>query len=220
MADVIIEVDEAMKQERMEKLWKDYGGLLISFLIMVVLATAANSGYHAWIKHRDYKQTNLYIDALKQENPSADDLLALLPKMTPSMKSVVNMRAAGIALENGNNDKALSIYQNIEADTAQKVDSPMLSALAKYMVTGLDKSMSSEDKVMRYETLASDVNNPWRYNALLDAALLEAAQNKNYAKARTYLSKILTADSKAPQGMKQKAQSLEILYQAQQSENK
>lgn len=220
MSDLFIEVDEAMKQERLEKLWKDYGGLLISFLAMVILATAANSGYHAWIQHRDFKQTSLYLDALSKDNPSADDLLALLPKMTPGMKSVVNMRAAGLAIDSGDKEKALSIYQGMEADSAQQKKNPMLNALAKYMVTGLDKDMSTEDKIKRYEALANDEGNPWRYNSLLDAALLEATQNNDYAKARTYLSMILASDSIAAQGMKQKAQSLEILYQAQQSENK
>ena len=220
MSDLIIEVDEAMKQERLEKLWKEYGGLFISFIAMVILATAANAGYHTWVKHRDFKQTTLYIDALSQDSPSADDLIALLPKMTAGMKSVVNMSAAGLALESGDEDKALSIYQSIEADSSQLEKNPMLGALAKYMVTGLDKTISTEDKIKRYEALASDNDNPWRYNALLDAALLEASQNKNFAKARAYLSQIVATNSTAPQGMKQKAGSLEILYQAQQSDNK
>jgi hypothetical protein len=220
MSDLFIEVDEAMKQERLEKIWKDYGGLFISFLAMVILATAANSGYRTWVQHRDFKQTSIYLDVLSQDNPSADDLLALLPDMTTGMKSVVSMRAADFALKGGDKEKALSIYQSVETDTAQQKSNPMLSALAKYMVTGLDKNMSTEEKIKRYEAMASDENNPWRYNALLDAAILEATQNNDYAKARTNLSNILSANSKATQGMKQKAQSLEILYQAQQSENK
>ena len=128
------------------------------------------------------------------------------------------MRAAGIALENGNTDKALSIYKNIEADTKQQKDNPIFYALAKYMATNLDKELSPEDKIARFETLANDKNNPWAYNALFDAALLEATQNKNYAKANTYLVRITSTDSRAAQGLKQKAQSLKILYQAQQNE--
>jgi hypothetical protein len=220
MSDLIIEVDEAMKQERLEKLWKEYGGILISFLLMLILATAANAGYHAWIQHRNYKQTNIYMDVLAKDNPSADDLLAILPQMTDGMKSIVSLRAAGIALENGNTEKALTIYRTIDADETQKEHNPMLSTLAKYIITGLDKDMSLEDKIKNYETLASDINNPWRYNALLDAALLQATQNKDYSKARGYLAKITGADSIASKGMKQKAQSLDILYQAQQNENK
>jgi len=215
MSDLIIEVDEAMKQERIEKLWKDYGGLLISFLAMIVLATAANAGYRAWTQHRDYKQTNIYLDVLSKDNATADDLLAILPEMTIGMKSVVSIRAAGMALENGNTAKALSIYKTVEADPAQQKNSPMLSALAKFMATNLDNEMSLEDKIARYEAIANEENNPWSYNAMLNAALLEATQNKDYAKARAYLAKIIAFDSGATQGLKQKAQSLNILYQAQ-----
>ncbi len=219
MSEFFTEVDEALKQERLEKLWKDYGSLFITFLAMIVLATAANAGYHAWIQHRDYKQTALYLDVLNKPAPAADDLLEILPKMTPGMKSVASMSAAGIALENGDSEKALSIYKSIHADPSQQKNNPLLSALAKYMITGLDKEISTEDKIKSYEAMAAEENNPWRFNALLDAALIEATQNNNYGKARAYLGRILAGNSNAPQGMKQKAQSLEILYQAQQSDN-
>lgn len=220
MSDLFTEVDEAMKQERLEKLWKEYGGLLISFLTMVILATAANAGYRAWIQHRNFKQTNLYLDAAMKENLTADELLAILPDMTDGMKGIVNMRAAGIALDNGNTEKALSIYKSIETDSKQSEHNPMLHALAKYMATTLDKGLSLEEKISRLETMAGERNNPWQYNALFDAALLEAAQNKNYKKARTHLAKIIADDSKAAQGLRQKAGSLDILYQAQQTEKK
>ncbi len=220
MSDLIIEVDEAMKQERLEKLWKDYGGLFISFLAMLVLVTAANSGYHAWIQYRNFKQTSLYLKILEQENPSPDDLVNILPKMTTGMKSIVSLQAAGMALENGDKDKALNIYKSIESDPAQLKKNPMLSSLARYMIIGLDQKISTKEKIKRYESMASNKDNPWRYNALFDAALLEATQNKDYTKAQTYLAEITTAKSTAPQGMKQEAHSLEILYQAQQSNNK
>ena len=218
MSDLFIEVDEALKQERLEKLWKEYGGLLLSFLAMIILGTAANAGYHSWVKHRNYKQTNLYLDVVTKEDVTADSLLALLPDMTDGMKAVVSMRAAGIALENGNTDKALGIYKNIEADPAQLKQNPLLHALAKYMVTNLDTELDTQDKIKRLKATAAEKDNPWTYNALLDAALLEASQNKNYAGARSYLAKIIADNSKAPQGIKQKAVSLDILYQAQQNE--
>ena len=45
MADIFAEVDEELKQERLEKLWKEYGGIFISCIAAIILGTAANSGY-------------------------------------------------------------------------------------------------------------------------------------------------------------------------------
>lgn len=217
MSDLFIEVDEALKQERIEKLWKEYGGLLISFLAMIVLITAVNAGYNSWTTHRNIKQTELYLEVSKKDQLSADDLLAIRPQMTIGMQAVVSMHAAELALKNKDTDKALDIYKDIEKNPDHEKNNPLLSYLAKYMIASLDKNIGIEEKIKLFETMGEDENNPWSYNALLDVAILQATQNNDFAKAREYLAKIFAADSKAPQGLKQKAQSLEILYQAQQS---
>ena len=217
MSDLFIEVDEALKQERLEKLWKKYGGFLIGFLILIVLATATHAGYNAWIQHRNFKQTNLYLDIVSKQTASPDDLLAILPKVTTGMRTVISLRAAGLALEQNSEEQALSIYQTIESDKAQQKENPDLVSLAKYMATNLDKEMSTTDKISRYETISKEENNPWRYHALLDAAVLEATQNNNHKKANDFLSQITEMNSSAAQGLKQKAQSLNILYQAEQN---
>jgi len=217
MSDLFIEVDEALKQERLEKLWKEYGGLFLSFLAMIVLVTAANAGYSAWIKYRNVQQTNLYLDVTSKKDMTADDLLAILPKMTAGMKGIVSMRAAGLALESKDTEKALSIYKTIESDPAQQKNNPLFVALSKYMAINLNKEMSPEEKVAAYDSIAQEKNNPWRYNAMMDAALIEATQNNNYAKAREYLSRITEEDSNSTQALKQKAQSLDILYEAESS---
>ncbi|MCK5373895.1 MAG: hypothetical protein KAJ40_01285, partial [Alphaproteobacteria bacterium] len=108
-------------------------------------------------------------------------------------------------------------YQTIESDKNQQKENPMLVSLAKYMATNIDRKMSVADKITRYETISREENNPWKYNALLDAALLEATQNHNHKKALQFLSQITSMDSSATQGLKQKAQSLNILYQAEQN---
>lgn len=218
MSEFLAEVDEAMKQERLEKLWKKYGGLFLSFLVMIVLSTASYEGYHAWVKHRNAQQTNLYMSVLEEDGVSADMLLSLLPKVTTPMKTIISLRAAGLALDNGDTGKALEIYKAISADISQKKESPDLVAMAGYIAVNLDDKMSAQDKIESYKTIADEQNNPWRYNALLDVALLEASQNNNYKKSREYLARITKSDSSAIEGLKKKAQSLDILYMAEQSD--
>ncbi|MFP4098700.1 MAG: hypothetical protein ACLFU1_07940 [Alphaproteobacteria bacterium] len=219
MSDLFIEVDEALKQERLEKIWKEYGGIILGLLAMIILATASNAGYHAWIEYRNNQQTNQFLNVLNQADATTEDFLAIREGMTAGMKSIVNMHAAKLALDNADKEKALAIYRYIKSDSAQEKANPTFAALAKYMIISIDDTLSTDDKIAAYETIAQDKNNPWRYNALLEAALLEARHNKNYAKARLHLAPIFTINASAPKGLKQKAQSLDILYQAQQSDD-
>ena len=53
MSDILQEVDEALKQDKMAKLWQDYGRYIIAALVLVVLMTAAKSAYEHY--HRTTK---------------------------------------------------------------------------------------------------------------------------------------------------------------------
>lgn len=210
MSDLIIEVDEALKQERLEKLWQRYGGFFIGFLAMIILGTAANAGYSAWVQNRNFKQTNLYLDEISKKDISVENLLKITPDVTAEMSPLVKLRAAGIAIENKDLPTAISIYQEIEkSDTADN----MVKSLAKYMTTNLDQSLTIEQKRSRYNEIIADQKSPWRYHALMDAALMEANIANDYTKARQYLAQI-TGASLVAQSLKKKAQSLDILYSA------
>lgn len=208
MADIFIEVDEALKQEKLEKIWHRYGGFFIGFLSVIILGTAANAGYKSWEMSKNATQTDLLFAVTTKAGYTADDLLTLSPDLQAGLRSITSIEAAGLYLENGENEKALQTYKTIEAD--QNTD-PAIAQLAYYMISSLSKDLSAKDKIAKLDIIISNQENPWRYNAMLDSAVLHANAVQNFARARQHLSAILISDA-APKTLKQKAQSLDILY--------
>ena len=208
MSDIFAEVDEAMKQERLEKLWKDYGGFIIGFLTIVVLGTAANAGYTSWKTASNIKSTDLYLGIAQKTNYTADEIIQIAPKLNSGIKSIALLSAAHREYQDGNTQKAVEIYKQITADTQHD---PSMIYLAQYMVTSHDAEKSQEEKLQQFTAMSSDENNPYRYRAYLDAAMLEAHLNNDFTKARSYFNIIAKAEF-VPQTIKQKAQSLDIVY--------
>jgi len=214
MSDLLVEVDEALKQERLENLWHKYGGFIIGFLVAIILGTAANEGYKSWNKNQELKQTNIYLDAIEKNDATPESIIKASTRLNNNgLKGLAKMHAAGLTIENNNIEAALAIYRNIESS---KDSDQTAQNIAKYMVTNLDNSLSADQKHSRYEALINDKNNPWRFHARFELALLEAHDAKNYKEARKHLEVILKEDLVA-QTLKQKAKSLEIIYAAKES---
>ena len=210
MSDLLTEVDEAMKQERMEKLWQKYGGFLIGFIAVLILGTAANEGYKSWEKNKDIAQTNLYLDATQSGQNAAAELAEIAPDLNPNLRGLALLNAAGKALDNGDKETALTLYKDIASNTSIN---PLAVFMAKHMVANLDPSLSVDEKIATYAALIEAENNPWKYHAHLETALLLAHEKNDYKSAREHLNKIVTVE-KVAESLKKKAQSLSILYAA------
>ncbi len=210
MSDLFTEVDEALKQERLEKLWQKYGGFLIGFLAVIVLGTAANEGYIAWKKSHNEQQTAALIETLKTDR-SAEELLNVTELLDSRLTQLVKIQAAGLLLNDGDKTKAMEIYAEVSKDAAKNSE---IKSLADYMTITLDDSMSAEEKIIHLKHIADDEDNPWRFQALIDSAVLNANGLKNYTAARAMLYDVVNAEE-APKSLRQKAQSLDILYAAQ-----
>ena len=205
MADLLVEVDEAMKQERLEKLWRQYGGFFIGFLLILILGTAANAGYKSWSSAKNAAQTALYLDVVDQPDYNAQDLLDLAPSLHGGFRDVVTLRSAGLFLEQEDLEKARVTYDSL----SQYAKSRPVAQISSYMAAVLTDH--AEEKLAALQAVTSGENSPWRYRAALDSALLQADVVKDYTKAREHLSVILEADI-VPPTLKQKAQSLDLLY--------
>ncbi len=208
MSDIFVEVDEALKQEKLENLWKKYGGVLIGAIIAIILGTAANAGYTAWKTNHDQKQTNIYLSAIEKENVSVDELIATSEKVGGGLKTITEINAASAALKNGNTEEAAKLFAQISADDQAENS---FRALAAYMSIHTSSDMSVEQKLISLEAIANDNENPWSLYAKLDTALILGEHQNNYTKARIFLKEVSEAE-KAPKTLRQKAQSIDILY--------
>lgn len=208
MSDIFIEVDEALKQEKLENIWQKYGGFFIGFLSVIILGTGANAGYQSWQTTRNATQTDLLFSVINAPDFTADNLKNISQDLQPALQSIANIHAAGLFVENGEYQKAIEIYKSIEENINAD---PTISQLAYYMVTSISTDLSTNDKISRLNNMIDNKDNPWRYHAMMDAAITQATLLKDFKTARRHLAQILE-NSETPKTLKQKANSLDILY--------
>jgi hypothetical protein len=56
MSDILREVDEAMRVEKMTRLWAEHGNTVIAAIVALILGTALSSGWNAWQHHQHLKK--------------------------------------------------------------------------------------------------------------------------------------------------------------------
>lgn len=205
MNDLIVEVDEAMKQERLEKLWQSYGGFFLGLIAMLILGTAAKAGYDHFKNQKNIIQTDIYLDALIDEHGNSDSLIAAHNKIqSPELKALVKIHAAGKAVQEGKKEDAVKLY-NIEPTSSESINGLSL------MMQITQSDMAASEKTSALEPLYLNQKNPWRYHAYLEAAIINAHEKNDYKKARDLLKEIVSAEN-IPQTLQKKARSLDILY--------
>lgn len=207
MSDLFTEVDEALKQERLEKLWKDYGGFVIGVIAALILGTAAKAGYASYVKHENEKQTEIILEQIEDGEYSAADIVSIEDKLKKPLRAIHAFQAAGLFVEGGQMDQAKEQYQKvIELSEGRN---PTLANLSTYI--DVTHTQDTEEKYALLQNIADDEDNLWRYHAHLDLALIEAREKANYPKAREHLGIILEKET-TPQTLRQKAQSLDVVY--------
>lgn len=213
MSDLFLEVDEALKQERMEKLWKEYGSLIITLIIFVILATAAYAGYKNWNENVKTTQTTKLLEAKNSANPQA--LLNLAPDLRPDLATIARLRAAELLIQEEKLDEAKNLYGDIANN--KKIDNRFkkLAQLAQLRLMEQDQAKEALDGL---EALANDETNPWRHHARLEAALVQVHKFQNYKAAREHLA-VLLSTNPIPPTLSQKANSLDLLYKMQETTN-
>ena len=71
--EFIREVDEAVRQDRWLKLWKQYGAYVVGAALAVVIGTGAGVGWRAWQESQRQDEAERYMAAtelLRQDRPA------------------------------------------------------------------------------------------------------------------------------------------------------
>ncbi|MEZ5919380.1 MAG: hypothetical protein R3D66_05595 [Alphaproteobacteria bacterium] len=110
MADIFAEVDEAMRQERVEKFWKENGSLILTFVLLTILATAGFSGYRTWDAKIRATQTDALIGLLDDPAFPEKALEEGTLDLRPNLEGLALLNAAGTLAEQGKTEDALAAF--------------------------------------------------------------------------------------------------------------
>ncbi len=204
MSDLMHEIDEELRQEKLRTFWKENGAWIIGGILLALVMTAG-MGY--WRNHQATKEivaSQQLIAAAEAANKEA--LGALATDTKGAHAGFAGLISAGMYAREGQTQRAIEIYDRVAAmrglpDTYRDL-ATLLSASHK-----LDSGDPADlhkilDKLAKKST--------WRFSALEMQALLYAREGKmkDAVNALTDIS----ANADAPEDMRRRASTLRELY--------
>jgi hypothetical protein len=203
VSDIFREVEEDVRRERFEKLWKAYGNYAIAALVLLFAGIA---GWQVWQRHdlqERAKVSDQFMAAQRITNPQAQasamvDLSRTAPK---GYASVARLAEAGAMFASGQQGNAIALYKDIAAND----NGPVGSVARLRAGWGLAETASRADLQELLKPLLQD-GNAWRENAqeILAYADYRAMDTKSALAKYTALS----INAEAPDALRARAKAM------------
>ena len=205
MSDIFTEVDEDLRRERVQELWKKYGNYVIGAAVLIVVGTA---GFVAW---RDYQRKQAeagaaqYVAALDEARSgnaaAADAALANIVRSGGSGYSVLaRFEEAATKIRAGDAAAAATLYRSIAADGG--VDRELRDA-ATLLAALNDVDTANQSALAEQLNALTAPTSPWRHLAW-EIEALAAAKAGKMDEARGLYTRI-SDDPDAPAGVRARA---------------
>ncbi len=205
MSDIFREVDEDVRRDRFEQIWKQYGNLILAAALVMIAAVGGWQVYEHFRLKQEQRASAKFQTAIELsqagKDAEAEKLLASIAKKGPSgYTALARFREAA---EIGKRDPAAGAtgYDSLAADSSL---GSALQGLAEFRAALLlSDTLSAADLKQRLDPLAR-ASSPWRNLAreLLGLAELKAG---DYEAAGRYFDEIIT-DPEAPAGLRQRVE--------------
>jgi hypothetical protein len=200
------EVNEELRSDQLQYVWKRYSRILIGVAVLVVLGTAGWRGYEYWENHGSSQSGDRFIAALdlasKGKNDEALAALSAIEKDGSGAYPVLaKMRAGSVQAAKGDTGGAISTFTAIGGDTSAPAairDLAKLRAAWLLIDAGTYDQVSAQAQAManQGQTLA---------NSAREALGLAAYKAGNMAEAKTWFQRI-AEDASAPRNVANRAQ--------------
>jgi hypothetical protein len=208
VADIFREIEEDLRAERMQLLWKRYGAVVIALAVLIV---AAAGGYSWWRDHEagiHAAEGERYAAALAladqgDKASAAAAMVAIAKDAGAGYATLSELSAAALEGDRGDVDGAIARYDALSKNESVDKNFRDLAVLlgAYYRV-----DRDAPDAFARLMTPLTAEDNPWRYSAreLIGLSQLKAGDE---AGARTSFQH-LSDDATAPAAVRARAAEL------------
>ncbi len=204
MVNIFREVDEDLRREHYEKLWRRYGNYVIGAAVAAVVVTAAIVGWRDYQTRQRLTQGDSFARAVTlatagQRRAAADAFESLAEEAHPGYATLARFNVAALRAERGDLAGAVAIYDEL-AETAVN---ETLRSLA--VILSVSYSLENADPAELSERLAplTAEDNPWRYSALELTALL-SGRTGDKERERDIFTRLFE-DPGAPAGIRARA---------------
>jgi hypothetical protein len=206
VADIFKEVEEDLRREKLEQIWKRHGRLIIALAVLIVVATAGSVVWKRYQQQREAKLAEQYGAAIALTDPANGDLakadaaLANIADAGGGYGALAALERAAVKAKAGDLDGAGKIYDALAADSGTPAALRDLARLLKAM-----RLVDSGDPAALTASLAPLMapENPWRFSATELTAVL--ALKSGDQKRATELFTQLADDQAAPSSLRARA---------------
>ena len=206
MTDIFQEVEEDVRREKLEQIWRQYGAYIIGAAAALVLFTAALMAWRTYGSRQQAERARAFIEAatLSENNP-AEGVKAFqtLAAKSGSYALLARFREAEALLKQGERTKAAALYDDIAADSGAQSRLRELATLKSAYLTADETSLA--DLRARLAPLTR-ADGAWRHLARelqAFAALKEGEKDSAIVDFRK-----LADDPTAPDGVRSRAETM------------
>jgi hypothetical protein len=212
VSDIFREVEEEVRRERLEQLWKEYGDYVLAGIAVLLLAVA---GWQVWRYYEqrarlqasdEFTAAQALLDSNRADQ--AATAFAKLADSAPGGYAVVSRLANADALEAaGNHDEALALYKRIATG-----DDPLLASVARLREGWILVGTAPRLEIETLLAPLTDPNSEWRYMAREILAFADYRAKKFDVAEREY--EALAVEQEAPIGVRQRANAMAAFLKA------
>jgi hypothetical protein len=201
------EVNEELRQQKLEAFWKENRSWIIASVILAILATAGITYWRNWDLRKNLENTAVLLEVSKADDPRA--LTAFADTARKNHAALARFLAAGLHVKEGNAARAIEIYDSIGSERGldrSLRDLARILSLSRRLETGDPKKLHAELANL------SSKKSPYRFSAIEMDALVYAREGK-MKEAAERLEDIST-DASAPNDARMRATTLHEFYAA------
>ena len=205
-ADLLIrEVDEDLRHEQMEQMWKRYGSLVVAAAVALVLSVAGWQAWRTWdVKQRQASSLRYFEATQLADHGKRDqamlDLARLATDGTKGYRLLADMTRAALDEDKGDFAGASAIYHGVAA--AGGID-PVYRNIALLKASYIDLDTVDPATIEKAVAPLTEEASPWRHSAR-EVMALAALKRGDTAAAAEFFRK-LADDVAAPQGVRARA---------------
>lgn len=204
--DLLRQVEEELRRERLEKIWKQYGTFILAGALLIVVGVA---GYKIWEGRRAaaaeasgarYEEALVLLND-KKDGSAEKEFEKLAADGVGGYRALSQLQLAGLQAKQGKKAEALATYDALAASSNGDI---MLREFARLQAAGLRIGEADFTEIENRLTPLMADTSPWRFSAreLLGLAAFKAGKT---AEARTILTPLFV-DQQTPQSVTERAQ--------------
>ena len=203
MSDIFREVEEDVRKERLEKLWKQYGDYIIAGAAVLVIGIAGYKVWQHYEQQQQMKASAAYTTAVQLSDGGnaiqAAEAFAKIAHDAPGgYATAARLSEADALLASGRTGDALSLYKSIA--TKEKAE---LGDVARLRAAWIMSDTSSKSDLQSWLAPLTEGDSSWRFMAREILAYCDYRDGAMKQALSEY--QLLAAEPSAPAALHQRA---------------